>query len=361
MGMTTDTTERRGELYGTEVVRSYGDAAAEYMALRDDAGVVVREDRVVLRVHGRDPVKMMHGLVTNDLQQLAPGQATYAVLLTPKGRMIGEMRVVKRGPVTPEQASGAAAPPSDLLIDVDAAALEGVLAHFRKFVPPLFARFEQAGYAVVGVYGPRSRDVLHAVCGAPDAALGEDEAAVGTFDGEPVHAIGSRWTGGDGCDVFVPVQQADAFRDALLARGARACGHAALDVLRIEAGVPRWGAELDESTIPLEADLAERAISTTKGCYTGQEVIIRILHRGHVNWHLRGLRLGDVPVPSHGATLARPDAEKTVARITSACVSPRLDETIALGYVRREVEPPAELVLTDSNTRAQVVTLPFTQ
>src|SRR5690606_15899076 len=135
---------------------------------------------------------------------------------------------------------------------------------------------------------------------------------------------------------------ADALRDALVEHGAHACGHAALDVLRIEAGVPRWGAELDETTIPLEAELGERAISTTKGCYTGQEVIIRILHRGHVNWHVRGLRLGDAPVPARGATLTRSDTDKSVARITSACVSPRFDQTIALGYVRREVEPPAE-------------------
>ena len=123
--------------------------------------------------------------------------------------------------------------------------------------------------------------------------------------------------------------------------------------------MPRWGAELSEDTIPLEAGLGERAISTTKGCYTGQEVIIRILHRGHVNWHLRGLLLGDAPVPAHHSTLTRPDVEKPVARITSACVSPRFDQTIALGYVRREVEPPAGLVFVDTKAPAHVVALPF--
>ncbi|HEU5208406.1 MAG TPA: glycine cleavage T C-terminal barrel domain-containing protein [Longimicrobiales bacterium] len=347
MSMTTDTSERRGELYGSDVVRSYGDAANEYAALRADAGVVVREDRVVLRVHGRDPVKMVHGLVTNDLVSLAPGQATYAVLLTPKGRMLGEMRVLRRE--------------DDLLLDVDAAALDGVLTHLKKFVPPLFARFEPAEYAVLGVYGSRAYDVLRSVCDAPASALAEDQAATGTFAGDVVHVIGSGWSGGAGADVFVSAAHADALRDALMAAGARACGHAALDVLRIEAGVPRWGAELDETTIPLEADLGKRAISTTKGCYTGQEVIIRILHRGHVNWHLRGLLLGDAPVPARGTTLARPGEDRAVARITSACVSPRFDQTIALGYVRREIEPPAELVLADTNAQAQVVLLPFTE
>ncbi len=347
MNITTETTERRGELYGTDVVRSYGDAAAEYGALRDEAGVVLREDRVVLRVHGRDPVKMLHGLLTNDLQVLEPGQSTYAVLLTPKGRMLGELRVLRRE--------------EDLLIDVDATALDGVLAHLKKFVPPLFARFERADIAVVGVYGPRAYDILRSVCGAPAAALAEDEAAAGTFGGDVAYMIGSAWTGGPGADVLIPVQHTDALRAALVEAGARACGHAALDVLRIEAGVPRWGAELDETTIPLEAELGERAISTTKGCYTGQEVIIRILHRGHVNWHLRGLRLGDAPVPARGVTLTRPDTDKTVARITSACVSPRFDQTIALGYVRREVEPPAELLVSETKSPAQVVTLPFSE
>lgn len=342
---------RRGVLYGTDVVRSYGDPAGEYAALRDGAGTVVREDRRVLRAYGRDPVKMLHGLVTNDLQALGIGDATYAALLTPKGRMIAELRVLRRA--------------DDLLLDVDAAALDGVLAHFRKFVPPLFARFEPADHAVIGVYGPRAAELVHAVCGVPAAAPAQDEAVAGNFEGDVVHVIGTRWTGAAGCDVLVPAVHADALHAALLAAGARACGHAALDVLRIEAGVPRWGAELDETTIPLEAGLAERAISTSKGCYTGQEVIIRILHRGHVNWHLRGLRLGDAPVPAAGATLTQPGASKpggkAVARVTSACVSPRLDETIALAYVRREIEPHAELVLTDTSRAAQVVTLPFEQ
>lgn len=109
--------------------------------------------------------------------------------------------------------------------------------------------------------------------------------------------------------------------------------------------------------IPLEAGLRERAISTTKGCYTGQEVIVRILHRGHVNRELRGLLLGDAPAPAHGASLSLPDADKSVGYVTSACASPRLGQTIALAYVRREVGPGAT-VLVDGHA-ARVVELPF--
>ncbi len=130
-------------------------------------------------------------------------------------------------------------------------------------------------------------------------------------------------------------------------------------MLRIEAGRPRWGAELNATTIPLEARLKERAISTTKGCYTGQEVIIRILHRGHVNWHLRGLLLGESAPPPLDAKLTQLDSEKVVARVTSACVSPRVDQTIALAYVRREIQSGAELRLADGGAPARVVDLPF--
>ncbi len=337
---------RRGELYGTDVVRSYGDAGAEYAALRDGAGVVWREDRRVIRVHGRDPVKMVNGLVTNDVLNLAEGQAVYAALLTPKGRMIGELRVLRRS--------------DDLLLDVDAAAVDGVIAHLKKFVPPLFARFEDASaqLVVTGVYGPHARAAVAAVCGAPDRELAEDEGATGAFAGASIHVLGTRYTGAPGYDVIVPVEHATALLQALDAHGVRPCGHAALDVLRIEAGQPRWGAELQDTTIPLEAGLKQRAISTTKGCYTGQEVIIRILHRGHVNWNLRGLLLGDGAVPPRGATLTQPDADKAVARVTSACVSPRLDQAIALAYVRREIESGTELRLGDA-VPSHVVALPF--
>lgn len=343
--MTTAAEERRGTLYGIDVVRSYGDAAAEYRALRDGCGVVVREDRRIVRARGRDPVKMVHGLVTNDVLNAPPMRAVYAALLTPKGRMVGEMRVMRHG--------------ADLLFDVDAGALDGVLAHLKKYVPPLFARFEDvsSAYEVLGVYGAASPAALARITGSNGLVSDEDAMQTVSFEGAELHVIGTRLTGGTGFDVIVPAERRVALHDALLAAGSAPAGHAALDVLRIEAGVPRWGAELDEAVIPLEAGLQQRAISTSKGCYTGQEVIIRILHRGHVNWQLRGLLLGEHGVPAHGTTLTRPGEDKTVARVTSACVSPRLDQTIALAYVRREVEPGAELTL--ENHTARVVVLPF--
>ena len=327
---------------------TYTDALrSEYQAARTAAGVIVRDDRRIVRVHGRDPVKMVHGLVTNDVQNASAEQAVYAVLLTPKGRMVGDMRVLRQD--------------GELLLDVDAGALDGVLAHMKKFVPPLFAKFEDvsADYALLGVYGPASHEVVEKVIGPLARELGADDAARVTYGERSIHAIGTRYTGDAGIDLLVAASDAEQVHAALLSAGAAQIEPETLEVLRIEAGQPRWGAELDENVIPLEAGLKDRAISMTKGCYTGQEVIIRILHRGHVNWELRGLLLGASPVPARGTTLHRRGETKAVARVTSAAVSPRHGQTIALAYVRREVEAGTPLEMEETENAAEVVTLPF--
>lgn len=341
---------RPGELAGRRAPQHYGDPAAEYDAVRHAAGVADRVDRAAFRVYGRDPVKMIHGLVTNDVAGAAPGRGVYAALLTPKGRMVADVRVFRR-------------PDGELLLDVDAGARPAVAEHFRKFIPPLFARVEDLGgrIHVIGVYGPRAREVVgRALGGEVPGALPEEAFRTFDFDGRELLVARTEYFGEDGYDAFVAPESAEALWRALVGAGARPVGHAALEVLRIEAGRPRWGAELDETVIPLEAGLRERAISTTKGCYTGQEVIIRILHRGHVNRLLRGVLLGEVPAPAKGAALVRPEAGKPVGRITSSCRSPLHGQTIALAYVRREVEPPAVLRLGDAGgPEAAVYELPI--
>jgi tRNA-modifying protein YgfZ len=394
-----------------DLVRNYGDPAAEYAAARDDAGVIDRADRAMVRVYGRDPVRMIQGLVTNDVAGTPADRATYAALLTPKGKMVADLRIIRHG--------------DELLLECDAAALAGVLEHLRRFVPPLFARFEDATqqWSVLGVYGPRSEDVVRTALGddaVPPAALEDslvdasaaagaraaaganasadaradadgsasadadasseapadadanatadasadaragDSGGVGDREAGVVYAVRTRYAGDHGIDIVVRRDLLDDLRARVEAAGARRIGHATLDVLRIEAGRPRWGYELTEDTIPLEADLLDRAISTTKGCYTGQEVIVRILHRGHVNWHLRGVLFGNSPTPPAGAGIVHPDTGKRVARVTSVCASPAHDQTIGLCYARRELEPPVEARLGDVHGAVvTIVPLPF--
>jgi folate-binding protein YgfZ len=311
-----------------------------------NARVSRRTDRSLLRVYGRDPIRIVQGIITNDIVHMPADRAAYAALLTPKGRMVADLRVFRRG--------------SDLLLDVPARALDALLALFKRTIPPLFARFEDitAGHAMIGVYGADALRAVAAVVGAlPPLAACDGFAAV-EYNGATVELLTTADTGPGDVDLIVPAGMSAAMEAALLDAGASPIDAAALDVLRIEAGTPRWGAELDETTIPLEAGLQSRAISTGKGCYTGQEVIIRILHRGHVNWLLRGFLLGDAAPPPAGATLSRSGETKAVARITSAALSPRFAQTIALGYARREIEPGSVLQLGDG-AFATVVELPF--
>lgn len=316
-------------------------APPAYEAARERSIAVERTDRVVWTATGRDPVKMLTGLVTNDLEGATPERGVYAALLTPKGKMVSELRLFRR-------------PDGSVLFDAPAEGAEGLAATLKKFVPPLFARFAPAPLSVVGVYGPRAREVVGAALGIEvPGSLPREEGVVEAGGDAGALVVRTPYAGVDGFDLLVP--DAGAALDAL--EGAERAGLDTLEVLRIEAGTPRWGAELTEDTIPLEAGLRERAISETKGCYTGQEVIIRILHRGHVNWNLRGFLLGDAPPPPAGATLTRPGEEKTVARITSAAPSPRLGQTIALGYARRELSPGDALDLDGAT--ATLVELPF--
>lgn len=314
--------------------RNYGDPAAEYAAARSDAAVVDRADRRIVRVHGRDPVRMVQGLVSNDVPTVAHGRAVYAAVLTPKGRMVADVRIVKHG--------------DDLLLDVDAAAAEPLTTHLRKYVPPLFARFEDASdaWCIIGVHGPRARALVQQVTGAALLeAFVEDEAVPAEYDRAAVIIMTTSHADVDGYDLLCEARVHEPLWRALADAGAKPLGHATLDVLRIEAGRPRWGAELGEATIPLEAGLRSRAISETKGCYTGQEVIVRILQRGHVNWVLRRVLLGDAAAPPRDAPLHRAGEAKQVGRVTSTAWSPKYGEEIGLAYVRREVEPPAELRL----------------
>jgi len=348
------------EVAGRSVPRHFGNSLAEYRAVREAVGVADRSDRGRIRLWGKDPAKMVHGLVTNDLLNAPPGQGVYAAMLTPKGRMLAELRAFRR-----ERPDGA-----EVLLDLPREALEGTREHLRKFVPPMFARWKDVSEetGALGVYGPRSRELLGRVLGGEAPEMAEDAFVETAWGDVPLLVAGTRCTGEPGYDLFAPAEVLPGLWEALLREGAelgaRPVGRAALETLRIEAGVPRYGADLTEETIPTEAyestAMMPRAISFTKGCYTGQEVIVRIAHRGHVNRHLRGLLLGDAPAPAPGTPLVNPETGREVGRITSTAASPRMEETVALGYVRREIGPGGVVrVASAEGTEARVVELPF--
>ncbi len=287
--------------------------------------ILRRSDRTVMRMYGRDPLKMIQGLATNDIANAAVGQSVYTAFLTPKGKMVGDARVLRR-------ANG------DVLIEADRAAADNIEANFKKFVPPLFARYERLDHVAL-------------------LEISGDNAA--RFCAEIAHlALLSNPFRPDALTVLINAAEVADTEAAAVAMGGVPSDFETLEVMRIEAGEPKWGAELNEAVIPLEAGLRNVAISETKGCYTGQEVIVRILHRGHVNRSLRGVMTGAGAVPATGAELVRASDSKVVGTITSACYSPALEQAIALAYVRREIEPPATVQLAEQDVH--VMALPFT-
>lgn len=327
--------------------RCYGDPAEEYRAAAEGCGVVIREDRWMLGVYGRAPVQMLNGIVTSKIPG-APvgsgtgrsaqagtlvGEAVYGTILTAKGRMISDV-------VTFWLGSGAE---EGLGLSVAEAGHEAVLAHFSRFLPPRLARFEDLGARtrLLTVVGPGAAEAVAAVSGdAPQdgfALVGGGPLGGGALVVRGVRQIPS-W------DVWVGAAQLSGVWNRLKKHGAVPVGAGVWHTLRVEAGFPEFGADMDDGTIPVEAGLADCAFDHDKGCYTGQEVIVRIRHRGRVNWHLRTLRFGDA-AGRPGQKLFEAGGLKVRGRVTSVADSPRFGQVIGLGYVRREVEPPAKLRL----------------
>jgi folate-binding protein YgfZ len=336
----------------TAPVRHPGDPVSAYNAATTGAAFLLRDDRATLRVYGRDPLRIMQGIVTNDVSNAPDDRVVYAAFLTPKGRMVADVRVIRLP-------AGDARSGIELLLDVPRTALASLLEMFKRTIPPLFARFEDVSdsYHLAGLYGPDAPRIAHTLTGSSPAPE-RDAYARAEIDGHAVHLMCTLDTGTPAIE-FLFEGDVDSLAAKAVDLGATRMGMTTFDVLRIEAGTPRWGNELDTNTIPLEAGLQQRAIATTKGCYTGQEVIIRILHRGHVNWNLCGFMFGDVPTPRAGESLFAGDSSKAVARITSAAYSPRYAQVIGLGYIRREATLPAQLHAENDHASVTAVPLPF--
>ncbi|MBI2408881.1 MAG: hypothetical protein HYV19_11315 [Gemmatimonadetes bacterium] len=323
--------------------------SVEYEQVRADAGLVDRGDRLRMTFIGAQAAATLTGLLTSDVLTVQPGHGQYAAALTPKGKVIADVRVFHRAA-------------ESFLVDVPAAAGPGFAAMVRKYVNPRLARYTDVSgaFACLGVAGPHARQVVAHALGCLPAAFDLLPAYASTevpFGDTTVLVVRAADYGVDGFDCFVDSEHAAALRDALLASGAAPAAAAALETLRIEAGRPAWGVDMTDETLTQEALLDTLdAISYTKGCYTGQEVVARLHFRGHVNKLLRGLRL-DAP-PGDDARVLAGDADVGVVR--SRAVSPRLG-AIALAMIRREVEPGAAITVrsTDGDTAGVVVALPF--
>jgi len=331
----------------------------QYQALRDSVGLLNLPDRGIIRVTGEQVIRMINGLVTNDLAALERGAAVFAFLLTPKGRTLATLRLFPDGP--------------SVFLDVPAACLETVALHLGKYLPPIYARFEPvANLSVISLVGPLSDAALQTALGAmgwsiPQALASLPPLGVTAVDGhgdEPhrVFVVRREEAEGPGFDLYVPDSELESFL-ACLERSAREQEGAVVDgatheIWRVERGLPQYGRDISPDNLPQETGLEERAISYEKGCYTGQEVVARIHYRGHVNRRLQGLRFDGAEPPNPGFELFLEG--RTVGSVTSSVLSPRFG-SIGLGYVRREIGPGSLLAASpDDDPSIETSDLPFT-
>lgn len=309
----------------------------QYQAAKTQAAIVDRSDRGLIGVGGADRVSFLHSLLSNDIEHLKVGTGCYATYLTPQGRMISDMRVLNVG--------------DELLLDVPAATEATLLTRFGRsiFTEDVRVSDRSATLAIFGVHGPKAAEAFAAEDGCQSVAgellaLDEHDNRRMSLGGVELLLARNDDLGVPGFDVYVERSQAPLVHRALRVAGVGDMSAETSEVLRVETGRPRWGADMDEDTIPLEAGIEDRAISLTKGCYVGQEVIVRILHRGHgrVARRLVGLTIDANSPMARGDTIR--GADKDIGHVTSAVVSPALGRSIALGYVQRDFVAPGRMV-----------------
>lgn len=350
---------RRGATFtavnGGEVVAGYGDVIAEHAALRNTAGVMDLSFRSRLCLTGADRVRFLHGQVTNDVKKLRGGEGCYAALTTAKGKLQSDLNLYCLQ--------------DELLLDFEPGLTAVVTQRLEKYLVADEVQVVDvaAHYGLLTVQGPQAAAVVRAVgifTELPAKLLAFVKLAEPTL-GE-IYLVNHARVGSAGFDVFIPNAAletvAEKFFTATQTIGGCGCGWDALEIARVEAGVPRFGVDMDENNLASECGIEARAISYHKGCYIGQEVLNRIHSVGHVNRELRGLRLPPElrTLPVRGDKLFHNETE--VGHVTSAVFPPGQTGGLALGYVRREANAVGtELVLKSGGTccTVSVAELPF--
>src|SRR3954451_4932244 len=318
--------------YSGRMAATVVEAAAADRLLTEEVGLVDRSERGKLALIGAQAKELLSGQVTNDIEALTPGSGCYAALLTNKGKMLADLRVLNLSAPTPE-----------LWIDTERVALQALFDNLRRgavgWQAELHKRtLQQALLSLVGPHASR------AVGGEVGPELANRAAQLGGAD---VLLVATDL----GVDVVCATEDAERVRGAL---DIPVVPEAAAEVLRVESRRPRYGLDLDDATIPQEGGLNERAVSFTKGCYVGQETVARLHYRGKPNRQLRGLRLSAPAEPGTPLRLG----EREVGHLGSVAVSP-VHGRIALAIVRREANPGDTLAVGDGAVSAQVVGLPF--
>jgi folate-binding protein YgfZ len=310
---------------------------SDYRTITEACGLLDRSERGKLALTGSDAAGFLQGQVTNDVEALPAGGGCYAAFLTPKGKMLGDLRIL--------------ATDDELLLDTERVALQGLFNMIRRFSIGYDVELHKRTleHGLLSLVGPGAA----VVSGAGELPADEHAHALVSVPGSGVVARAIRTD--VGIDLLCDAGEAEALRTGLADAGAVSVAEAAVECLRVERGRPRYGIDLDDSVIPQEAGLNERAVSFTKGCYVGQETVARLHYRGKPNRQLRGLRLSGPA--STGDELSFEG--RVVGRIASIAESPRFGP-IALALVRREAPPGTTVAVAgDGGLTGEVAELPF--
>ncbi len=332
---------------GWNLPAHFGDPAAEYEAVRSGAGWLDLADRAVLSITGADGAEWLQGMLSNDVKALGAGDGVPAAVLNIQGKVLADVRVFRTDDA--------------FLLDLSEPLVPGVLEHLDRYLIADEVEISDlsGALAMLSIQGPQAETALSALLDAgslPAKNLSHGDFAIA---GDRVRVARATHTGEPGFDLVVPRRRLPAMAALPAARNIPWIGLHARETLRIEAGIPQYGIDMDADTLLLETGLDD-AVSFTKGCYLGQETVERIHSRGHVNRRLVGLKAaGDVvPDPSDPVL----DDDRNIGRVTSAVASPRSQCPIALGYVHRDyLEPGSAVTIGHGEVKvpATVHALPF--
>lgn len=324
----------------------YGDVTAEYEVVRGGAGIVDLSHRGKICMTGGDRQAFLHRIVTNEIRALNPGDGTYACMLTPQGKIISDMTVY----VSEDH----------LLLDTESGMVPVLMETLDRYALMDDVVMEDATeqWALIGVVGPMAMEILGGLS-MSIRELAYLQHVMSDFQGQTVMAVRSHRTAETSYDVYVKADQAEAFWNALLEQGGKRIGLEVMEILRIEAGIPRYGAELDERIIPNEA-VRERAVSFQKGCYVGQEPVVMMEHRGRPNRMLTGLKIDGDTLPAKDAVLKKDGQD--AGWITSTVHGKAVDGVLALAFVRRKYMNVGDRLTVETSgvtKKAEIVPLPF--
>jgi len=322
----------------------------EYSAVREGgAGLIDLSLRGRLLVSGSEAVLFLNGLITNDMKTLVANSWMPAVFPNVQGRLLAAVRIIHRA--------------DGFLIDTEAATFETVATLLQRFTLAGDFRVTDltTATATLSLQGRNASQIILQALGETSAHVARQGVATAPLEqGGKVTVIRATHTAEDGFDLFVNANEVQALHESLTKGGAQPVGAEALEVLRIEAGIPRYGVDMDETNVVTETNLDE-AVSFTKGCYIGQEIIARIKYRGHVAKKLTGLIFESQAALVSGAKVSSMD-DKEIGRVTSTAFSPRLNRTVALGYVKYDYLAPGtsvKVVSAEKELPAEVAELPL--